>query len=215
MSLPPSLVAGTVVAAASVVLHVRAEYRGPRWQVYLFKPLTTAVLLALALLAQASDGPRYQAAIALGLALSLAGDVFLMLPRDRFVAGLASFLLAHVAYLVAFTAGVPLGTAPWLIAPYALAGGAVLALLWTRLGALRTPVVIYVAVIVLMATQATARAWTLHTAGAVLASAGAALFMTSDAVLALNRFHTRLRSAQALIMGTYVAAQWLIALSVR
>src|SRR3990172_12111355 len=103
--------AGTVLAAATAALHVRAEYRGPRWQVYLCKPITTALLLVLALLAQ-GPGARYQAAVAVGLTLSLFGDVFLMLPGDRFVAGLASFLLAHVAYLVAFTAGGAPGPAP-------------------------------------------------------------------------------------------------------
>jgi len=205
--------AGTVLAAATAALHVRAEYRGPRWQVYLCKPLTTALLLGLALLAQGS-GARYQAAVAVGLTLSLFGDVFLMLPGDRFVAGLASFLLAHVAYLVAFTAGVPLGTAPWLLAPYALAGAAVLRLVWPRLRRLRGPVLLYVAVIVAMAWQAAAGAWTLRTTPALLAAAGAALFVASDALLALNRFRTPFRSAQALVMSTYVAAQWLIALSV-
>ena len=34
------------------------------------------------------------------LVLSLAGDVFLMLPQDLFVFGLASFLLGHIAYIV-------------------------------------------------------------------------------------------------------------------
>ena len=34
------------------------------------------------------------------LVLSLAGDVFLMLPKDLFVFGLGSFLLGHIAYIV-------------------------------------------------------------------------------------------------------------------
>ena len=33
------------------------------------------------------------------LVLCLAGDVFLMLPKDLFVAGLASFLLGHLCYV--------------------------------------------------------------------------------------------------------------------
>lgn len=205
--------AGTVLAGTTAALHIRAEYRGPRWQVYLCKPLTTTLLLALALIAPGPDA-RYQSAVAAGLALSLCGDVFLMLPGDRFVAGLASFLLAHVAYLVAFTTGVPLGTAPGLLIPFALAGAAVFGLVWPRLGGLRGPVLLYVAVIAVMAGQAAARAWTLRTTPALLAAAGAALFVASDALLALNRFRTPLLSAQALVMGTYVAAQWLIALSV-
>ena len=34
------------------------------------------------------------------LVLSLAGDVFLMLPKDLFVFGLGAFLLGHLAYIV-------------------------------------------------------------------------------------------------------------------
>lgn len=214
MDVPPLLVAATLAAAASAVGHVRAEYRGPRWTVYLCKPLTTTILLALALAAPGPAEPRYRWAVAAGLALSLLGDVFLMLPQDRFVAGLASFLLAHIAYLAAFTTRVPLGAAPLLLLPYALAAGMVLRLLWPRLGALRFPVTLYVAVIVLMAWQAAARFWTLHSVAALLAATGATFFVISDSVLAINKFHTPFKPAQAVIMGTYVVAQWLIALSV-
>ena len=35
-----------------------------------------------------------------GLLFSLAGDIFLMLPKERFTAGLAAFLLAHLAYII-------------------------------------------------------------------------------------------------------------------
>ena len=206
----------TMLAGVSAVLHVHAEYRGPRWRVYVFKPLTTALLLALSLVAAGAAGGaggRYPLAIAAGLCLSLSGDVFLMLPGDRFVAGLASFLLAHVAYLVAFTTNAAFGAAPAAFVPYAAAGLAVLALLWRRLGRLRGPVTLYVVVIMAMAAQAAVRALTLQTTPALLAAAGAALFVASDATLALDRFHTRFRSARALVMGTYVPAQWLIALS--
>jgi uncharacterized membrane protein YhhN len=58
------------------------------------------------------------------------------------------------------------------------------------------------------------RSWVLPTPGSTFAAAGAALFMASDAILALNRFRRPFRSAQTLIMTSYVAAQALIALSV-
>jgi hypothetical protein len=80
--------------------------------------------------------------------LSTAGDVFLMLPRDRFVAGLASFLVAHLCYVWAFSIGVPFGAAPLLWLPYFAAGGLVVALVWPGLKpALRAPVLVYVIVI--------------------------------------------------------------------
>ncbi|MGD8278049.1 MAG: lysoplasmalogenase [Gemmatimonadota bacterium] len=203
----------TLLAAGSAAAHIRAEYRGPRWVVYACKPLTTSLLLLLAC-SPGAAGDRYALAIVTGLTLSLAGDVFLMLPRDRFVAGLVSFLLAHVAYLIAFTAGVSFAGAPVVFVPYAAVGVVVLAILWRDLGRLRGPVTLYVVVIMAMASQAVARALALQTTAAILAAAGAALFVASDTILAFDRFRQRFRSARLLVLVTYVLAQWLIALSV-
>jgi uncharacterized membrane protein YhhN len=203
-----------VIAAFSAALHIRAEYHGPRWQIYLFKPLTTTLLLAGAALTASEHGLRYQIAITVGLALSLAGDVCLMWPRDRFLAGLACFLLAHLAYLFAFTSAVPLGTAPALLVPVLAIAVAVNRLLWSNLGRLRLAVLLYTAVIAVMVWQAWARQWTFATLGSGCAAAGASLFMGSDALLALNRFRRPFPGAQSLIMGTYVVAQALIALSI-
>jgi uncharacterized membrane protein YhhN len=196
------------------MLHIRAEYRGPPWHVYLFKPLTTALLLALAVLAASVHGPRYQLAIVGGLACSLAGDIFLMLPADRFIAGLTGFLLAHLAYIVAFTAGVPLGSSPALLLPLLVAAALLLRFLWAGLAGLRAAVLVYVVTILIMVWCAWARARSLPSPATLAAAAGAALFMLSDALLAWNRFRRPFRSAQALIMVTYVAAQTLISLSV-
>ncbi len=212
LSTPQEVV--TLLVVVSAALDVRAEYSGPRWQVYVFKPLTTALLLALALAAPPHGAARYQLAVAIGLALSLVGDVFLMLPGDRFVPGLCSFLLAHLAYLVAFTADVPLAAAPILFAPFAVFGLAILALLWRGLGRLQVPVALYVLVIVSMAGQAAGRAWLLRNPAATLAASGAALFVASDTLLSVNRFRRPFPCSQTLILGSYFLAQWLIAASV-
>lgn len=204
----------TLLIAGSAALDVRAEYSGPRWQVYVFKPLTTALLLVLALATPPHGAARYQLAVAIGLALSLIGDVLLMLPGDRFVPGLSSFLLAHLAYLVAFTADVPLAAAPVLFALFAVFGLAILALLWRGLGRLQVPVALYVLVIVSMAGQAAGRAWLLRNPAATLAASGAALFVASDTLLSVNRFRRPFPCAQTLILGSYFLAQWLIAASV-
>jgi uncharacterized membrane protein YhhN len=214
LSPTPFQVPAVALAFLATALHIRAEYRGPRWMVYLCKPLSTMTLLLLAVFSATAHGLRYQAAIAVGLGCSLLGDILLMLPRDRFVAGLASFLAAHLAYLAAFTSGVSAVSAPALLLPLLAAAVPLLRLLWPELGALRMPVLLYSAAILLMVWRAWGREWTLPGAAAALAGAGATLFMVSDALLALNRFHRPFASAQALIMSTYVAAQALIALSV-
>ncbi|MGZ7042521.1 MAG: lysoplasmalogenase family protein, partial [Thermoanaerobaculia bacterium] len=88
-------------------------------------------------------------------------------------------------------------------------------ILWPRLGRLRVPVVVYVvAALVAMAWQATTRAVVVDTEPAMAAAVGAALFVVSDATLAINRFRVSFRASQAVVMSTYVAAQALIALSV-
>jgi uncharacterized membrane protein YhhN len=206
----------SAIAAAtlSACLHLRAEYRGPRWQVFLFKPLTTAILLLFAAFVTSAHGPRYQLAVVTGLACSLVGDVMLMLPRDRFVPGLAAFLLAHLAYLVAFASGTPIGTAPLLLLPLLATGILLLRLLWPGLGKLRGPVLAYTIMILLMVWQAWGRSRASPSPGSWLAAAGASLFMVSDAILALHRFRRPFSGAQVAIMTSYVAAQAMIALSV-
>ncbi len=212
-SLPPLTWILIAASAASALAHIVADYTERRRLVYVTKPLTTTLLIVLAALAPASN-PPYQRAIVAGLLFSLAGDIFLMLPRDHFIAGLLSFLAAHVAYIVAFLDGTRLGQRPLLVIPLLLLAAVVLWILWPRLGPLRLPVIIYVAALVTMAWQASVRAALLPSPLTRAAAIGAILFVISDGVLSIDRFRFKFRAAQAVIMSTYVAAQMLIALSV-
>lgn len=200
--------------AAACGLHLRAVYRGPAWQVYLFKPLTTALLLVLAAFAPSVHCSAYRFAILAGLVLSLAGDVFLMLPRDRFVAGLASFLAAHLAYIAAFQAGAAIPIDLQLLLPLGVVAATLLWWLWAGLGRLRVPVVLYTATIVVMVWRAWARSRAIPTVGPALAAAGAVLFLVSDSLLAIDRFRPSFHGARAAVQTTYVLAQALIALSI-
>ena len=94
-----------VILTATV--HIWSEYRGPRLRAYIFKPLTMVFILLIAIFGQATL-PLYRYMIIAGLVFSLAGDVFLMLPSDRFVAGLVAFLIAHLFYIVAFMSEISL-----------------------------------------------------------------------------------------------------------
>jgi len=195
-------------ALVSAAFHLLAEYRGPHWLVYVAKPLTTSLLVIVAAMGAATP---YRNLVVLGLLLSLAGDVFLLLPKDRFIAGLVSFLLAHIAYVFAFGRGVAFGARPLLLLPFVALAAAVLWFLWPRLGRLHAPVTIYVIALVLMAWQAATRASVLDAPSLAI---GGTLFVVSDGVLAINRFRFAFRAAQAVVMTTYVIAQALIATSV-
>ena len=85
--------------------HIRAAYGSDSRQFYISKPLTMLLIIALAFGYQSYDHDGSHAWILLGLCLSLAGDVLLMLPSDRFIQGLAAFLVAHLCYIVGFAQG--------------------------------------------------------------------------------------------------------------
>lgn len=183
---------------------------------YVFMPLTTILILLLAATASDSGAPRYKWSVVVGLACSLAGDVFLMLPRDLFLAGLSSFLLAHLCYLVAFTSDSRFAAKPAPFLFWGVVGVCVLVGLWSCVPpALRLPVAAYAAVILSMAAQAASRALALRNRGAVLAAVGATFFVASDTLLAVRKFGGELLASRLLVLGTYFTAQWLIAMSVQ
>jgi uncharacterized membrane protein YhhN len=197
----------------SAILHLRAEQLGRKARIYLFKPLTMFFIILIALQTKNTVSPFYTYAIACGLVFSLAGDIFLMLPADRFIAGLVSFLLAHLLYIAAFTFE---GTrAPGLVTaiPFLIYGALMLRILLPHLGGMKVPVIIYMLVISVMAWQALNRWIGGAEQGSAPALAGALLFVVSDSLLAMNRFKRQFQNAQLYIMSTYFMAQWLIALS--
>ena len=180
---------------------------------WLCKPAALVALTGAAI-ALRPDEFHVKVVFVVGLLLSLAGDVFLMLPSDRFIAGLISFLIAHLFYIAAFTldggAGRPSFPAAIALLVY---GGLMLRLLFPSLGRMKAPVLIYMLVILLMVWQAANRHLSVETTMSLLALAGACLFAASDSLLPLNRFRRPFRSAQFLILTTYYLAQYLIALS--
>ena len=182
------------------------------------KTVTTLLVIAHAA-RRGGQGTLMRRALLAGLGLSLVGDVALLWPQQGFLPGLVAFLLAHLAYLFAFTRGVRLVAWPLAFAGYGLLAALVLSQLWPGVPApLRAPVVAYVVCLAAMAAQ-TASFWHVAGRGADAATRrrlagaaiGGALFLASDALLAINRFHTPLALSGLWILSTYWAAQWLIA----
>jgi uncharacterized membrane protein YhhN len=129
-----------------------------------------------------------------------------MLPSDRFVAGLAAFLLAHGAYVVGLTRhGGPAGTVAVAAIPVALVAAALAvrilrAVLRDGHRELVAPLVAYIVVISAMVACALG-------SGNALAAVGAVLFMVSDALIAESRFVAPRRWAPLAIIVTYHLGQ--------
>ena len=175
-----------------------------------FKPLPVLCLMLWVL----RESPRaYRNRVAAGLALSLLGDVLI---ERSFVAGLAAFLLAHVAYVGAFLADTRRLRLLRAL-PIAAYGAGMTEFLWPGLAGMRLPVVAYVIAICTMLWRAAAR---VGHAGAArpaerMALAGAIFFALSDTFIAVDRFHAPIPAASVPIMLLYWAGQLGIAASAR
>ena len=113
----------TILAAATGALHIRADLIGAHRQTYFWKPLTTGLIIAIALLISPVVDDTYRLWIVAGLIFSLAGDVFLMLPTDRFLAGMIGFFVAHLCYIAAFVSLGGGSTDLRLLLPFVIGGG--------------------------------------------------------------------------------------------
>ncbi|NLV74952.1 MAG: lysoplasmalogenase [Chloroflexi bacterium] len=178
----------------------------------LTKPLTTILIIVLAASLPATQPAPYRALILAGLVFSLAGDIFLMLPRGLFTAGLAAFFIAHLCYIAAFWR-LPL-QALWALPVYALYVVVLMRSLWRRIGVLTGAVLGYAVIISLMSWLAWSRYVALPSQAALLAGIGSLLFIASDSILAYDRFVGMAGNQSLGILVTYYAAQTLIALSV-
>jgi len=151
--------------------------------------------------------------LVMALFFSWLGDVLLIfqnLDTLYFIIGLVSFLTAHVLYIIIFRKTnddfkpktFTYATGFLLI----VFGGLLLMLLWPGLGEMKIPVTIYTLVIIVMGLAALFR----KAEGSSLILIGAMLFITSDSLLAINKFNTPVLGANIWIMATYILAQYFI-----
>lgn len=194
---------------AVALLHLAGQLTGVAWLHLVTKPLLMPALLIWFL--TVTPRSRLRTLVAIGLAWSWLGDLGLMPGGEAwFLAGLGAFLVAQLTYALAFwpSRGDSVLSRPALVLPYLAVLVGLLVALWSHLGVLRLPVGVYAVVIVTMAVLATGINPTVAT--------GAALFVVSDALIALDTVAglMRLPAHGFWVMLTYLAAQLLIAAGV-
>jgi uncharacterized membrane protein YhhN len=190
----------TIVSALACAGLVVAESRARHGRTarLVYKPVASAAFIAVPIVGGvleggiAVDSPATW--IVGGLILGAIGDVLLLF-ESLFLAGLAVFLLGHVAYIVAFALIEPIAMWPqlarWQTMVVVAAGGTALAWLWPHLESMRVPVIAYVVVIVTMVIGAAAvsAATAAQSQGAAsLVILGATMFFASDLAVARDKF---------------------------
>ncbi|KAL2142039.1 hypothetical protein VTI28DRAFT_1609 [Corynascus sepedonium] len=213
--LNPALLTGSIGAAVLYLAMVRVP--PSRWRMVV-KTASTALLSAVTAV---RDGPLLLVG---ALALGSLGDAFLAWDDDgSFLAGLASFLVAHLLYIGVFLQtnanyqeGIQAVLQSWRAAA---AGGLILLIsgmifiLMPRINTeLRAPVVLYSLTIMVMALTAL-------TLGNDRAVVGSLMFSASDGILATDRFLVSPASShrpwmQYAVWILYYSGQLLIALGV-
>ncbi len=188
--------------------HIGFAIKKIPWGIYLTKPLTMILIIGFGF-TSAGSTDSYGQLILWGLCFSLLGDIFLMLPRERFIEGLGSFFVAHLFYIAAFMdKGFLSALGALCLLPVALV---LLFVLWPGLSSwiLRVLVPVYTGTLLVMVSTS------LGVPSSQLPALGALCFAFSDSCLALRKFRNKtLPYSPAWVMGSYFLAQWLITLSI-
>lgn len=201
----------------SGAIGVYASLTGREKLLVVFKPLTTALLLA----AVGWPQSRFAWLVVIGIIFSLGGDVALLFrAKNGFLIGLGLFLVTHACYIAAFL-GVARarGTSAWspgvLVPALVMVAvtGALLRKLWSGASGLRAPLVGYAAALALMVVSAFAAQGPRGVAAS--AAIGAVCFYVADCSLALDRFARPIKYAPLLTLGLYWLGQLGIAVAIR
>ncbi len=198
------VIATVIAAVCNWYFRIRPNDRGE----LITKPLTTIGAIGIAALA----GGPHSATIAgvVALVLCLVGDVALLPAVDKFIVGLASFLLGHIAFIVMFAL---LGLDHWALAGVAIIGCALLVgtiampiVTGAKAKGLGIPVRLYLVVIMAMFVLGWAT-------GNWLIMVGSAAFILSDSILGWGQFVGEKKWMHLAIMMTYHVAIVSLALS--
>jgi uncharacterized membrane protein YhhN len=207
----------SIIYFAIGVLFIISHYCQISNVAFISKVLIIPPLMAIFILNLRPDSNRLHKFMFAGLFFSWAGDVLLEIPGGgeiMFMAGLGGFLLSLLMYAIVFLA------TPgkndffhrrfWLLIPVLLYGIAMGLYLYDHLGEMRLPVIVYEAVMISMLAGAVSRIGKVNRTSYMMVLTGAILFIISDSVLAVNKFVQPVSLSTLIIMGTYIAAQWLI-----
>ena len=202
----------------AMILDWIADYKGWKKIEYFAKPSVMLFLFAW-LFFSTNSLSGFTIWFGVGLLLSLAGDVFLMLSERWFIAGLVAFLLAHVAYIIGLNPTLP----PFNIMGLFMAAliGILAARLYQNIAAgllakgkdrLQKPVLVYTATIsiVLLSALLTFSRPDWDSRVATIVSIGTALFMLSDAILAWNKFVQPIKYGRVMNLGAYHLGQTIL-----
>jgi uncharacterized membrane protein YhhN len=195
------------------ILFITSYYYGSRLQAFIFKASVIPVLIIIFILNRGVHRSTDDTLMLVGLAASSAGDIMLTSKSPAFFkTGIAFFMLTHIMYIMVFihTGNNFIFERPVLLIPLVAYEALLIIYLFSRLGTMKAPVIVYSTVIMTMLAAAINRYDAVPAKSFFMALTGAILFVISDSALAVNRFRKPFRLHQLVVMLTYITAQYLI-----
>jgi len=175
-----------------------------------FKPLILPSLLLMYTLASSQKNTWYVGA----LILSFLGDVFLLFNgKQYFMLGLGAFLLAHLCFIKVVLQKMGKASLNNLLLSFIIFFGFLFCLLFVlkgHLGAMQIPVMVYGVIITSFGALSLTNYLQNKTKAALVLLIGALVFISSDSMLALNKFYMPKELLNLMVMVTYIVAQYLI-----
>ncbi|MBL4939753.1 MAG: lysoplasmalogenase, partial [Lutibacter sp.] len=177
---------------------------------YAFKPLILASLLVLYTFSVSKRNKWYL----LALIFSFLGDVFLLFEGKLFfMIGLVSFLIAHILFIkiiLGWLTKSSLYNVVVAFIPFLITFSGLIYVLKDSLNELLIPVIIYGITISMFGVVSLLNLLNTKTTKALWMFFGALVFITSDSILAINKFYFSKEIFEILVMVTYIVAQYLI-----
>lgn len=178
--------------------------------IYIFKPLIILSLLFLYVFSL----PKRLKWYVMALELCFFGDVFLMFSGELFfMAGLVSFLIAHVLFIKIVLNRIQKTNLLQVISsaiPFLAVFSLLIFTLKDSLHEMLWPVIIYGLTIATFGTVSLIDFLDTKSKKSLLMLIGAIIFMVSDSVLAINKFYNPAHVLEVIVMATYVLAQYFI-----
>lgn len=199
-----------IITIITGVIAIFLDYNNYHEWFTIFKPLTTILILSIALINFKSAPKKFALLISIGFVFCMLGDIFL-LEQSGFLYGLVSFLIAHVLFSVGFISIDGFKKNPYVSIVLIVF---ILLIYWylkDNLGTMKIPVLAYMLVISFMVWQGVSLYLWKSQKVYYFIALSVVLFLVSDTILAIDVFKFSFKEAPIYNLATYWASLLILA----
>ena len=198
-----------IIFLTSSILDIIGVAANLIWLQTIFKPLIILSLITLYYNTASERNNWYL----LALIFSFFGDVFLLDKNEYFLLGIGSFLITQIIFIKIITGHLKQSNISQRIGsilPFALYFTILMIVLKENLNEFLMPIIIYGITISIFGIVSLLNFIIYRTKKSLVLLIGATLFIASDSLIALNKFHEPRIIYPVAIMLTYILAQYFI-----